>query len=169
MHGSRYELLEGWLIVSPSSGTVHQALVMRLSSALHVHLGGGRLGHVYPGGDVPRGKDTLLSPDVLVASPSGHPRLPWAAMTDRWLAIEVLSPSTELYDRNYKVDVYLAHAEREVWLVDPRTRTIEVHRTIGEAPIVVADVLRWTAAGGDTALVLDVAALFAQVLDDDAR
>ena len=167
--GSRYELLEGWLIVSPSPGTVHQALVMSLSAALHVHLAAGRLGHVYPGGDVRRGANTVLTPDVLVLSRDGRPGTEWHATADRWLAIEVLSPSTQLYDRNYKVDVYLALGLREVWLVDPRTRTIAVHRAVGAQPVIVADVLRWTAPGTDAPLVLDVAALFAQVLDDDAR
>jgi Uma2 family endonuclease len=167
--GSRYELLEGWLIVSPSPGTVHQALVMSLSSALHVHLGAGRLGHVYPGGDVRRGTSTLLIPDILVVPRQGRPGVEWGAITDRWLAVEVLSASTQLYDRNYKVNAYLALGVREVWLVDAQARAIEVHRTIGAEPPIVANVLRWAAPGSDAPLVLDVAALFAQVLGDDAR
>jgi Uma2 family endonuclease len=166
--GSRYELLEGWLIVSPFPNSAHQGLVMRLAADLHAHLGAGRSGRIYAGGVVQRGRDTLLIPDVLVASPQGRPGLEWSAMTDRWLAIEVLSPSTQLYDRHYKVGAYLALGVREVWLVDPRTRAIEVHRTAGAEPVIVADVLRWAAPGTDVPLVLDVAALFTQVLGDDA-
>jgi Uma2 family endonuclease len=166
--GSRYELLEGWLIVSPSPGSVHQALVGRLFRRLDEYVGDWGRGHVYPGGDVRRGTSTLLIPDVLVASPQGRPGLEWSAMTDRWLAIEVLSPSTQLYDRHYKVGAYLALGVREVWLVDPHTRAIEVHRTAGAEPVIVADVLRWAAPGTDVPLVLDVAALFTQVLGDDA-
>ena len=129
--GSRYELLEGWLIVSPSPGSVHQALVGRLFRRLDEYVGDWGRGHVYPGGDVRRGTSTLLIPDVLVASPQGRPGLEWSAMTDRWLAIEV-------------------------------------HRTAGAEPVIVADVLRWAAPGTDVPLVLEVAALFTPVLGDDA-
>jgi Uma2 family endonuclease len=166
--GSRYELLEGWLIVSPAPSTVHQALVGRLFRRLDEYVGDGGSGHVYPGGDVRRGTSTLLNPDVLVLPREGRPGAEWDATIDRWLAIEVLSPSTQLYDRNYKADAYLALGVREVWLVDPRARAIEVHRTVGAEPVSSADLLRWTAPGADAPLVLDVAALFAQVLGDDA-
>ncbi|MGZ8493908.1 MAG: Uma2 family endonuclease, partial [Gemmatirosa sp.] len=79
---------------------------------------------------------------------------------ERWLVVEVLSPSTRVYDRNYKVNAYLAMGIREVWLVDARERTIEVHRAIGEVPTVVTDTLEWRAPTLATPLTLDVAALF---------
>ena len=166
--GSRYELLEGWLIVSPLPGTLHQWLAMRVARLLDEHLGEGARGFVYPVGAVHRGPDTRLLPDVLTVSPQGRPGIAWSDIADRWLAVEVLSPSTQLYDRNYKVNAYLALGVREVWLVDAQQRTIEVHRTIGEEPVIVADVLRWTAPGADTPLLLDVAALFAQLPGDEA-
>ena len=164
--GSRYELLEGWLIVSSFPGSAHQGLVTRLAADLYVYLDRGTGGHVYAGGGVQQGKDTLLIPDVLVASPQGRPGTEWNAIAERWLAVEVLSPSTELYDRSYKVAAYLALGVREVWLVDAQARLIEVHRTVGAEPVVVAELLHWTAPGADAPLVLDVAALFARTLDD---
>ena len=166
--GSRYELLEGWLIVSPSPGTVHQALVGRLFRRLDEYVGDEGRGHVYPGGDVRRGTSTLLIPDVLVVSRDGRPGIEWGTIADRWLALEILSPSTALYDRNYKVNAYLALGVREVWLVDAQTRTIEVHRTVGAEPAIVTDELRWTAPGAEAPLALDVAALFARALDEGA-
>lgn len=165
--GNRYELLEGWLIVSPSPGTVHQALVGRLFRRLDEYVGDAGAGHVYPGGDVRRGANTRLVPDVLVVSPGGRPGLDWSAVTERWLAVEVLSPSTERYDRGYKVNAYLALGVREVWLVDPRARAIEVHRAVGAEPEVVRDVLRWHAPGADAPLAIDVRAVFADVARDD--
>ncbi len=168
--GNRYELLEGWLIVTPLPGSLHQWLAMRVARLLDEHLGEGARGFVYPVGAVHRGPDTRLLPDVLIVSPEGRPGIAWADITDRWLAVEVLSPSTQLYDRSYKVNAYLALGVREVWLVDPRARTVEVHRTVGEEPVIVADLVRWTAPGADAPLVVDVAALFARLLeDDDAR
>lgn len=159
--GNRYELLEGWLLVTPMPGSAHQWLVMRLASALDVHTGSGRLGYVYPGGGAQHGLATFLIPDVLVTAPGVRPGRPWSEMTERWLAVEVLSQSTRTYDRHYKVRAYLGMGVREVWLVEPWARAVEVHRVIGEAPEVVRDTLAWRAPGADAPLTLDVAALFA--------
>lgn len=159
--GNRYELLEGWLIVSPMPSPEHQAVVSHLVAALHGHVRGNLIGHVYAGGGVQRGENTYLVPDVLVSSPLGRPGTSWDDLKDRWLAIEVLSPSTQVHDRNYKVNAYLALGVAEVWLVDPWMRVIEVHRAIGEEPTRVTDVLTWRAPTLGTPLTLDVQALFA--------
>jgi Uma2 family endonuclease len=159
--GNRYELLEGWLLVTPFPGSWHQWLVMRIASALDAYTGAGRLGYVYPGGGAQHGTTTFLIPDVLVTSPRVPPGRPWDQITERWLAVEVLSPSTRMYDRNYKVRAYLGMGAREVWLVDPRARAVEVHRTVGEEPDRARDTLHWRPPGAATPLVLDVAALFA--------
>lgn len=47
------------------------------------------------------------------------------------LVAEVLSPSTA--DRNVKVEKYLGQGVDEVWLVDPRKETVEVHSRSGAA------------------------------------
>ena len=164
--GNRYEVLEGWLIVSPMPSPGHQALVMELSAALRAYIGGNLIGHVYPGGVVQRGPDTYLIPDVLVASPHDRPVPSWDDVRERWLAVEVLSPSTRAHDRNYKVNAYLALGVREVWLVDPWMRQIEVYRAIGEAPTVVTDVLTWRAPTLARPLSLDVQALFGDAVAD---
>ena len=164
--GNRYELLEGWLIVSPLPSSRHQGIVVRLFRALDDHLGRGTQGHVYPVGAVHRGPTTRLLPDLLVVSPQGRPGVEWAEMTDPWLAVEVLSRSTEAYDRRYKVDAYLALGVREVWLVDPRARAIEVHRVIREEPTRVTDVLTWHAPTLAPPLTLDVHALFGDAVAD---
>lgn len=39
---------------------------------------------------------------------------------------EVLSPSTRKLDREAKLPVYAREGVRHVWLMDPRTRTLEV-------------------------------------------
>ena len=164
--GNRYELLEGWLIVSPLPIPEHQLLVTELIAALRAYIGGNLIGHVYPGGGVQRGPDTHLVPDVMVASPRGRPMPSWDDLRERWLAVEVLSPSTRVHDRNYKVNAYLALGVREVWLVDPWMRQIEVHRVIGEAPTVATESLTWRAPTLAAPLTLDVAALFGDATPD---
>ena len=39
--------------------------------------------------------------------------------------VEVLSPSTEHYDRGVKFEDYAAHGISEYWIIDPVTRTVE--------------------------------------------
>ena len=42
------------------------------------------------------------------------------------LVVEILSPSTERYDRGYKRTMYARNGVREYWLVDPVTETVEM-------------------------------------------
>jgi Uma2 family endonuclease len=44
------------------------------------------------------------------------------------LIVEVLSPSNWLYDRREKKQVYQEGGVSEYWIVDPRTKSIEVYR-----------------------------------------
>lgn len=43
------------------------------------------------------------------------------------LVVEVLSPSTARYDRGHKKDAYEAAEVREYWIVEPETKSVEVH------------------------------------------
>ncbi len=46
---------------------------------------------------------------------------------------EVLSPSTEKYDRGIKFDDYAAHGVREYWIIDPDEQTVEQYELVGRA------------------------------------
>ena len=64
-----------------------------------------------------RDRTTSLQPDVLVARPAdfGPKNLPVAPL----LAVEVLSPSTRLYDLNTKRSRYEQMGVPSYWIVDP--------------------------------------------------
>ncbi len=47
--------------------------------------------------------------------------------------IEILSPSTMLNDRYKKSAVYFEHGVKELWLVDPNNKTLEVHNELPSA------------------------------------
>ena len=49
-------------------------------------------------------------------------------MSEHWLAVEVYSRSSRVYDREFKRDAYLDLGVREVWLVDRWERSVEVSR-----------------------------------------
>jgi Uma2 family endonuclease len=66
----------------------------------------------------------------------------WEEIDKHWLAVEVLSRSSRVYDREIKRDAYIALGVQEVWLVDRWARVVEVSRTRGPGNI-VEDVLHW--------------------------
>lgn len=48
------------------------------------------------------------------------------------LAVEILSPSTEKYDREIKFADYAAHGVSEYWIVDPEQKSIEQYLLTGK-------------------------------------
>ncbi len=114
--GNRYELIDGLLIATPAPGFRHQIMVLRLAVRLCATCPEGLQVLTAPF-DVALGPGTVLQPDVLVARSSDFTErdLPVAPL----LAVEVLSPSTRLYDLNHK----RARLERagcpDYWVVDP--------------------------------------------------
>ncbi len=74
------------------------------------------------------GDDTVLYPDVLVACDAGYKASDLTVQTPR-LIIEVLSPSTQAYDRSQKFALYRRlNSLQEYILIDPETRRIEAFR-----------------------------------------
>jgi Uma2 family endonuclease len=65
--------------------------------------------------------------------PEGHIRL----APD--LAVEVVSPNDLAYDVDSKVEDYLQAGVRLVWVVNPVTRTVRVHRPDGPGATLRAD------------------------------
>lgn len=43
------------------------------------------------------------------------------------MVVEVLSPGTARYDRNYKMKLYARCGVKEYWLADPANRSVEVY------------------------------------------
>ena len=114
--GQRYELLEGFLLVTPAPGGPHQLIATRLLVALQLQLGS--RAYVTGPGVIELKPRTHLEPDVLVFPGPIGKDFEWTDLTAHWLAVEVLSRSSKRYDRDYKRDAYLALGVPEVWLVD---------------------------------------------------
>lgn len=73
------------------------------------------------------------------------PDEPYATLAPDWLC-EVLSPSTEAFDRSTKLPAYAREGVAHVWPVDPDVKTLEVFRLDGEHYVLVAT------HAGDTAV-----------------
>ena len=157
--GNRYELLDGLLLVTPAPALAHQIVTNRMQVALSGVVDPSGIARVVGPGAVVRKPRTQLQPDVLVFPSKYSPRASWADIEDHWLAVEVLSRSSRMYDREFKRDAYLALGVREVWLVDWREEMVEVCRA-GQAVERVTRAISWAPAPG-VALSLELRDVFA--------
>ena len=155
--GNRYELLDGVLLVTPAPRAVHQVVVSRIQARLTIAVGE-RAYVVGPGAiSVPPG--TQLQPDILVYPSRFPPDIGWAKVDEHWLAVEVLSRSSRMYDREFKRDAYFALGVREVWLVDVHDLTVEVCHGRGPGEI-VRDTIEWKPVGARAVVRIRLSEIF---------
>jgi len=158
--GNRYELLDGYLLVTPAPGFSHQLVATRLATMLSNYLNpAGKAVVVGPGAVELRPK-THLEPDVLVLPAPVVGQKNWSDFSSWWLAIEVLSRSSRMYDRNIKRDAYLALGVAEVWLVDRAAKEILMSKDGGLIDAVHSGTVTWSPAGMVESLEIDLDVLF---------
>ena len=125
------EIVAGELYASPRPASRHAVVSSCLGGELIGPFGRGRGG---PGGWILLDEPELhLAEDVLVPDLAGWrrermPQVPDVAaftLAPDWVC-EVLSPSTRTLDRKAKLPVYAREGVPHVWLMDPRTLTLEV-------------------------------------------
>ena len=165
--GNRYELLEGMLLVTPAPSLTHQIVATRLTIILSAALAGTRKAHVVAIGALQRGDNTQLQPDILVFPSSFPPSSNWRTVHGWWLAVEVMSPSSRVYDRVVKRDAYLALGVEQYWVVDMRDRSIEMWRRGSDVSERAVNSLTWHPSALGTAVVLDLDELFRDLGEDD--
>ena len=121
------QLIAGWLVREPAPTYGHQ----RLSGDLRDLLVAVVDKHRVACAPIDVGIDNLnvFQPDIVVLSVQPPDEVHDVGIP--LLAIEILSPSTARRDRNVKRARLLRAGTAEVWLVDPATRTIEVHDAQG--------------------------------------
>ena len=127
--GKRYELIDGEVHVTPAPSPFHQELVGNLFVMLRVHFAPPVKVFISPI-DVILTPHDVVQPDlVVVANP--------AQVSSRGiegpplLVVEVLSPTTTVYDRTTKSQRYAALGIPHYWIVDPATRQVECYRREG--------------------------------------
>ncbi|WP_437738940.1 Uma2 family endonuclease [Sorangium sp. So ce1335] len=119
----------------------------------------------FPDPEAPGEIDALV-PDLAGWRRGRMPELPRTAyfeLAPDWIC-EVLSPSTEGYDRDEKMPIYAREGVRHAWLVDPIARTLEVHVLGGDrrwgSAVVHSDAARVRVEPFD-AIELDLSVLWA--------
>ncbi|MBI1987242.1 MAG: Uma2 family endonuclease [Nitrospinae bacterium] len=76
--------------------------------------------------------DTWLEPDLFYLSRESLSRFKGKPRSSADLVVEVLSPGSADHDRLTKADSYAALEVKELWLVDPGRRTVEVRLNEGK-------------------------------------
>lgn len=141
--GKRYELIDGEVFMTPAPRPRHQRTVGRLYRALADFVEKQGLGEVLLAPtDVVLGERTAVQPDLLYIT---RDRASIATELDVQgapdLVIEVLSPSNAAFDRETKLQVYARAGVRELWYLDPATRTAEILELGGDGRYVLASTL----------------------------
>jgi Uma2 family endonuclease len=158
--GNRYELLDGVLLVTPAPAASHQVVASRLQGRLIEALQWTGNAFVVGPGAVVRMPNTQLQPDILVYPSRFPPDTDWRKITEHWLAVEILSRSSRVYDRDFKRDAYFALGVQQVWLVDRRDKSVEVCSSLGASEI-EHDALHWKVPTLDILVSLDLHEVFA--------
>jgi len=132
--GLRRELVRGEVRTMTPTGGLHGVIVARITVALGQYVEARHLGCVLgaeTGFKLATAPDTVRAPDVAFVRreripADGPPEKFWPGAPD--LAVEVLSPDDRIHEVDDKVDDWLRSGTREVWIVNPRRRSMTVHR-----------------------------------------
>jgi Uma2 family endonuclease len=158
--GNRYELLDGFVLVTPSPNLRHQSVSARLLVQLYAGMGTPPPAHVVGPGALYISDSTYFEPDLFVFPSRFSPDSKWTEVDERWLVAEIYSASSRFYDRELKRDAYLAAGVSDLWLIDPREKSVEVCRR-GARAVIATDTIRWRPPGLEMIVPVNVAELFA--------
>ena len=144
--GKRYEIVEGELLVTPQPHWRHQQTCGRIFAVLDNWAREHDNGEASQAPGLLFDDENAVAPDVVWVSGD---RLPVVLGEDGKLhespdlAVEVLSPGTknERRDRESKLRLYSQRGVREYWIVEWRTKRLEVYRREQAALKLVATLL----------------------------
>lgn len=127
--GTRYEVIDGVLHMTPPPAIPHQFASIRLAAGMKNHADPKRLGDVLtaPVGVLLPGQPVPFQPDIVFIS-AEHKAIIGKQYIEGVpdLVVEILSPSNWPYDRQEKYRAYQSAGVPEFWIVDYRAKTIEV-------------------------------------------
>ncbi len=154
--GHRYEVLDGALVVTPAPSSGHQIALFGLYRQLftqcprHLRVLGAPL-------DVQMDERSVLQPDLVVARKDRVERQGVRGRPE--LAVEILSPSTQMVDRNLKLDRYERAGTPAYWLADPDELTLTAYELTEGRFVQVAHVAgeTWTATIPNTVTIAPAA------------
>ncbi|MCY4527786.1 MAG: Uma2 family endonuclease [Chloroflexi bacterium] len=139
--GKRYELIEGKLIELAPAGLRRGEIAATIALLIGNYVRQMGLGSVFvagPGFFLQRDPDTVRAPDVAFIakarlSPDGAP----AGFSDTIpdLVVEVVSPNDRAGHVQEKIEQWIEHGVKLVWVAYPECRSITVYRSLREAHV----------------------------------
>ncbi len=129
--GNRYEVIRGFLYVTPAPAYKHQFVVGELNFALRGFVQERRLGVVVAAPfeiKLPLRIGAPVQPDLMffrTGNTPGWEDQSFEGVPD--LVVEVLSPGTRRRDRTLKLEAYQEGGVPEYWLVDPEARRVLIY------------------------------------------
>lgn len=167
--GNRYELVEGFLLVTPAPESPHQVVQSRLARELMLRFGREIPALVLTPGVVQVAPATQMEPDILVVPDDGTMPRKWLQLRDLWLAVEISGRGSRIYDRDFKGPAYMRAGVKTYWRIDLRDRCLYVSVPGQPAEVRHTDEVRWQPpVGPDAPLVVDIRELLRGVTGDDA-
>ncbi len=142
--GLLHELVRGEVVTMSLPGGEHGEIAGEIFWRITNHVKSSKLGRTYAaetGFIIERDPDTVRGPDVAfvraerlreISNPKKY--IPFAPD----LVVEVLSPNDRAEPVEEKVQEWLVAGSRMVWIVDPRTRTVTIHRP-GAEPVTLTE------------------------------
>src|SRR5436305_4297902 len=129
--GNRYEVIEGELFVTRAPNYEHQAVISNLNTLIGIYLKQNPIGSVVPGPGVIFSKFSGVIPDLIFLTHKTRKKVLSGGKLKGApeLAIEIISPGAESRrrDRVAKRNLYGKYGVQEYWIVDYKTRTVEVY------------------------------------------
>jgi Uma2 family endonuclease len=127
--GPRYQLIQGDLYMAPAPNRFHQEISRNLQFELHSYLKRHPIGKLFDAPfDVYLDKINVFQPDIIIVLKE---RL--GILTEEGaegapdLVVEILSPKTRRLDLVNKKQEYARAGVEELWIIDPETRSIDIH------------------------------------------
>ena len=139
--GKRYELIEGELIEMAPAGFRHTNIGARIIGLLFQHTDKNDLGELMNsdgGVFLQRNPDTVRVPDVGFITKE---RLPQGDGPSGFidivpdLVVEVVSPSDRAGQVQAKIEQWIEHGVKLVWVAYPECRSITVYRSLSEVQV----------------------------------
>ncbi len=130
------EILFGSLVTHPRPTPRHGAAAMNMGALVTQRFGlgdGGPAGWIFIVEPELHLGPHVIVPDIAgwkIERSSGIAEKAWIETSPDWLC-EVLSPSTEKYDRHEKQRIYATYEVGHIWHVNPITRLLEVYARQG--------------------------------------
>jgi Uma2 family endonuclease len=127
--GPRYQLIEGELFMAPAPNRFHQDISRNLEFVLLKYLERNPIGKLYHAPfDVYLSEHNVFQPDIIfVAKNRYNIFIPAGAEGAPNFVVEILSPRTAHLDTDLKPKIYKGTGVEELWIIDPKAKTIAIY------------------------------------------